>query len=397
MKILNNSIGISDMLAYRDCPRRMSYGMKRHTGIGLQSDDATPEAGSYATDYGSAIHMVIEELEQGSTVDEAIQHAWAKYGHALGPTDIDRLRKDIETYLTRDFPGTRTLASEDEFRVPLFVHPVHGQIYFRFKLDRLYERLDNPGIFLHVDYKSGRWPKSNAEVQEDLQLWAYNWGISEFWPECRSLIQVFDQLNYGQEVTRKSDEQREQIRLWLIEQARAIIDDEDYRPDGLMKPRKNRWCAYCPIMESCPVIEQLSDFALVEIEALAPSEKVGRKTVVSVERERIEEYLERMEDARQAITILERFADAVKDLIREMPEEDRLAAGYKMKPRKKTSFTLEARRRLHERLGEDFYAVAGITKTSLESLLGDDKETLEWALELASVEDGSEVLSRIDP
>lgn len=395
MKIPNNSIGITDTLGYRDCPRRMSYGMKRHTGIGLQSDDQTPEAGSYATDYGSAIHLAIEELEQGSTVEDAITVAWKKHGHKLGPTDIDRLRKDLETYQSRDFPGTRTLASEDEFRVPLFVHPIHGQIYFRFKLDRLYERLDSPGVFIHVDYKSGRWAKSNAEVQEDLQLWAYNWGITEFWPECRSLIQVYDQLNYGQEVTRKSHEQREQIREWLIQQATAIIDDDEVRDDGLMKPRKNRWCAYCPIMESCPVIVELSDFALVEIEALAPAEKVGRKTVVSVDRDHITEYLERMDDVRQAIVILERFADAVKELIRGMPEEDRLAAGYKLKPRKKTEFTLEARRQLHERLGEDFYAVAGITKTGLESLLGDDKETLEWALELADVHEGAEVLSRV--
>ena len=394
MKIPNNSIGISDMLAHRDCPRRMSYGMKRHTGIGLQSDDATPEAGSYATDYGSAIHQAIEELENGATPEDAIAAAWKVWGHRLGPSDIDRMRTDLETYQTRDIKRVRTLASEDEFRVPLFVHPVYGQIYFRFKLDRLYERLDSPGNFVQVDYKSGRWAKSNAEVQEDLQMWAYNWGITEFWPECRNLVQVYDQLNYGQEVTRKSDVQREQIREWLIQTATAVLDDDQVRDDGLLKPRLNRWCAYCPIMESCPVITELTDFALIEIEALAPAEKVGRKTVVSVDRDHIEEYLERMDQAKQAITVLERFTDAVKDLIKGMPEEDRMAAGYKMKPRKKTSFTLEARRQLHERLGDDFYDLAGITKSGLESLLGDDKETLEWALALADVHEGAEVLGR---
>jgi hypothetical protein len=33
-------------------------------------------------------------------------------------------------------------------------------IYLRTRIDRLYQRLDNPGVFVHVDYKSSRWPKT---------------------------------------------------------------------------------------------------------------------------------------------------------------------------------------------------------------------------------------------
>lgn len=395
MELLNNSIGISDLLAHRDCPRRMSYGMKRHAGIGLQSDDHTPEAGSYATDYGSAIHDVIKHLEEAMEAEDAIQSAWNVWGHRLNPGDVDLLREDVKTYLARDHPNTRLLAAEDEFRVPIFVHPTAGQVYFRFKLDRLYERLDAPGVFIHKDYKSSRWAKSPQEVAEDLQMWAYNFGIHEFWPECKSLIQIYDQLRYGTIPTRKTAKQRDQMKDWLIKAATAVIDDEDVRGDGLLRPRYNRWCAWCPIMDSCPVVTELSDFALVEIESLAPAEKVGRKTVVKLDEHPAEVYIERMKAAKDAIVVLERFVEAVKELLRGMPEEERLAVGYVFKQRKSTTFPTEAKEALYEKLGPAFFEIAKITKTGLESYLGDDQETLEWALDQALEDAGAEVLSAV--
>lgn len=395
MELLNNSIGISDLLAHRDCPRRMSYGMKRHTGIGRQSDDQTPEAGSYATDYGSAIHAVLQHLEDAMAAEDAIQSAWNVWGHRLNPSDVDLLRDDVRTYLARDHPNTRLVASEDEFRVPLFVHPDIGQVYFRFKLDRLYERLDAPGVFIHKDYKSSRWAKSPQEVAEDLQMWAYNFGIHEFWPECRNLIQIYDQLRYGTIPTRKTDKQREQIKDWLIKATTAVIDDVDVRDDDLLRPRFNQWCAWCPIMESCPVVEELSDFARVEIESLAPAEKVGRKTVVKLDDHPAHVYIERMADAKAAIVVLERFVESVKELLRAMPAADRVSAGYDFKQRKSTSFPVEAKEALHDRLGPAFYELVKVTKTGLESYLGDDPETLEWALEQALEEAGAEVLTAV--
>jgi hypothetical protein len=189
VELPNNSIGITDLLAYHECPRRFSYGMRRHTGIGLQSDAETPESGSYATFYGSAIHKIIEEVENGATDNDALQAAFDGYAHALDPGDLDMLRQDLATYRARDAGFVKTIANEDEFRVPL--GKIDGkQISFRFKLDRLYERLDAPGHFVHVDYKSSRHAKSESEVHEDKQLWAYNFGIHEYWPEVERLVQL---------------------------------------------------------------------------------------------------------------------------------------------------------------------------------------------------------------
>jgi hypothetical protein len=392
MKLPENSIGATDLLAHRDCPRRFSYGMKRHTGLGLQSDDETPEAGSYATDYGSCVHEVLRHVEDGYSDEDAIQKAWNEWGHRLEPSDVELLRDDIKTYRTRDFPHTRVLSNEDEFRVPLFTHPEHGQIFFRFKLDRLYERVDAPGTFVHVDYKSSRWARSEREVHADLQLWMYNWAIHEYWPECRSLLQAYDQLRYGQIPTRKSDKQRAQIRDWIVKATTAVIDDTEFRGDGLLKPRKNQWCAWCPVMESCSIVPDLTDFALVELDALAPARREGRKTIVDVDENRIRDYVERFGDVRIAMQVLERFNDSVRRVLRDMPAEDRLELGYDLKGRRKTTFSAQALRELHERLGDEFYDLAGVTQTRLKSYLEDDPELLEWALSLGTETAGPEVL-----
>jgi hypothetical protein len=385
----DDSIGISDLLAYLECPRRMSYGMKRHTGIGLQSDDETPEAGSYATFYGSAIHQVIEEVEDGANDDDALQAAFDRYGHALGPADLDMLRDDLSVYRTRDPAGVRTIANEDDFRVPLFKHDGR-QIYFRFRLDRLYERLDAPGHFIHVDYKSSRWPKSEEEVHKDKQLWAYNFGIYEFFPEVERLVQLYDQLRYGQVPTSKNGDQREQMREWLIRGATAVLKDEDWQGDGLLEPRKNQWCAWCPIMESCPIIDALTEFALLEIDTLAPTVKEGRKKVINLDPSLMPEYLDRLEDAKRAIGVLERYRDSVNALLKRMPDHERLDLGYKLRGRKNRVWTAEHKQALHQALGDEFYELVGVTKSGLESILADDAGTLAWALDMALETAGAE-------
>jgi hypothetical protein len=389
VELPDDSIGITDLLAYHECPRRFSYGMRRHTGVGLQSDDETPESGSYATAYGSAIHTIIEEVENGASDNDALQAAFQGYAHELDPSDLDLLRADLETYRARDAGNVRTIAVEDEFRVPLFKH--NGRtIYFRFKLDRLYERLDAPGHFIHVDYKSSRHAKSEAEVHSDKQMWAYNFGIYEFWPEVERLSQLYDQLRYGQVPTSKNAQQREQMREWLIRGATAVLENDDWQPDELLPARKNAWCAWCPITESCPVITALTEFALLEIETLAPAEKEGRKTVLNLDESLLGEYVERLEDAKQAIRILERFRDSVNSLIKRMPEADRLDLGYRLRGKKLRVWTPQHKAELHERLGDEFYELVGVTKSGLESIFADDPETLAWALDRALETAGAE-------
>lgn len=390
MNLPDDSIGISDLIAHGECPRKMSYGMRRHSGRGHQSDTRTPEAGSYATAYGSAIHEVLAGVEDGLGDDAAIQRAWNAYGGHLEPRDLELLRADLETFRRRTFPGAKTVAAEDDLRVPILTREGHT-IYFRFKLDLLLQRLDNPGVFIHVDYKSSRHAKSEADVHSDVQMWAYNWAIHERFPECEQLIQVYDQLRFGQVTTRKSDDQRDEIRKWLVAAVTAVLDDEDVRDDGLLAPNFNRWCPWCPILESCPVVPELTEWALTRIAALAPVEPVPKKDgtpskkmrPVPLDPSRLPTYAEQMEKAATARQVIERFEESVKGLIKEMPAGDRAALGYDLRPRANDAFRPRALEVLHERLGDRFYEIAKLTKSGLESGLADDKDLLDWALGLA--------------
>jgi hypothetical protein len=345
----------------------------------------------WARMYGSAIHEAIAATEDGFSDDEAIQQAWNKYGRLLEPEDCDLLRDDLAIYRRRDFANTRLVASEEEFRVALFEHEGRT-VYFRFKVDRLYERLDTPGLFLHVDYKSSKWAKSEAEVQADPQLWSYNFGVHDVFPECETLMQFYDQLRYGQIPTRKTEKQREQIREWLVRNIRAILEDESVQDDGLLEPSFNEWCPWCPILESCPVVPQLTTWAATRIATLAPERKEGRKTVVDIEPERMEEYTAELAKTTRAVQVLERFAESVKTVIKQLPAEERAALGYEVKERKGRVFTPRAAEALHERLGPQFFEVVKLTKSGLESALGDDPDLLAWALELADETAGAAVL-----
>lgn len=403
MDLLGDSIGITDLLSHRECPRRMSYGLRRHIDIGEQSDEATPEVGAaiHSTDYGSAIHKAIEASEDGFSDEDAIQQAWNEWGHRLTPADLTLLERDLEIYHERDYSGVRTLAVEDDFRVPLFEYKGR-QIYFRFKLDRLYERVDAPGNFVHIDYKSSKWAKSQKEVHEDLQLWAYNFGIHEVFPECDNLRQIYDQLRYGPVPTSKTPAQREEIKAWLIKEVTKVLEDEDVRADGLHKPRHNQWCAWCPIIESCPVIDDLTEFGLVEIAELAPRRPKTKKDGtpgklmedVPLDEDLLPDYARKLDESRAARKVLENFEDRVKALIKQLPPERMKELHWKLQQRGGSVFLPEAAQQLHEQMGPAFYDLVKITKTGLEEGLGADPDLLEWALKLALKTDGAEMLVR---
>lgn len=404
MKLPDNSVGISDLLDHMECARRMSYKMRRHTGPGAQSDLRIPESGAFSG-YGSCFHEMAALLEDGFSEDDAIKKAWARWGRRLDPEDLDLLREDLITYRHRDFPNTRTVAAEDDLRIPLFVHDGE-QIYFRFKLDRLYERLDAPGVFVHVDYKSSKWPRSKAEVDADPQMWAYNLGIHEFYPEVEELEQVYDQLRFGTHTTRKGPPQREQIRDWLIVQTTALLEDEDWQPDGLLTPTYNQWCAYCPLMESCPVVGELTEYALTRIAALAPVQPKLKKDGtpgkqlerVPLDPDAIELYLAERERVKGALKVLSRFDEELAKLVKQMPSQRRADLGYEVHRGRATSFPSYAKEQLLDRLGRRrFLELANITKSGLESALADDEDLREWALSLAETTVGIEKVAKRRP
>jgi len=365
MDLPNSSIGISDITAWMDCPRRMSFSMKRWGDAGEPPEAAIQHA------YGSAIHDVLHGIEEkGLSDDLAVQLAFDKWGWAMRPEELQRLHHDIEVYRSREVVGVNTILNEGEIRVPLMERGGR-MIFFRGKIDRLFNFKANASLFLHVDYKSSAWRKTEAEVHEDLQLWAYNWALFQYFPEIGRLVQRYDQLNYGYETTEKSNAQRDFIGEWLRRQVTAILNDQSFDPaDGLLEPHFNDWCPWCPIIEDCKVIPKLTDFAQRRIALLSPH--VVSIAKVGLDATGIETYVKQLDAVGTARKTLDVFEKSVKDLIRQLPTSDQVALGWKISPRNSDVWDEQALREAHDLLGDDFYRVVALTKKRLDSFFDDD-------------------------
>jgi hypothetical protein len=373
MKFPDNSIGISDLVGYLECPQRAELGMRRHTG------KAAPESWSPANAYGSAIHLGIHVLDETGDVEQAVTTAFREFKQWLDPDGLQLLRDDLDTYLLREPLGYRTVFSEGEIKVPLFVHPTAGQIYFRARIDRLYVREDDDTSFLIVDYKSSRWPKSEDEVMTDPQGWAYQWGVREYMPEIETLNHRYDQLRFGMIETSKNEEQLARMKKWLIEAATAALEDDE------MAPSFNDWCGYCPLRMDCSEIrEGLTDFALARIAVLAPREPKLKQDGTpgkrlgppQLDEERFAEYTAVLPKVDKAKTTLEAFSNTVKATLKEMDLDHRTELGYRLREKKNRGLSANGLRAIHEALGDDFFQIADLSRAAAERFYGKGAEEL---------------------
>lgn len=397
MKLPTNAVGISDILQYRACPQQFAWQMRRHVPLPahLQSyegeKDDPPENEAYASAYGSAIHDAIALVDRDGLSDEqAIDAVWVTYQHWLEPGDIDRLRADLETFHTRTSLGWRVIAVEEDMRVPLLVRDGET-IFFRFKVDALYQHMDNAALFLSRDYKSSRWPKSAKEVHADIQQWSYNWALHERFPEIGTLIQQYDQLRYGSIPTGKNDGQRRTIRDWLVKQVTAILDDD------AVVPKQNDKCQWCPLVMECRETHRSVDYWKAHLAAVAPEGKDGRKTVVDLAAEPFESHVERLPKAKETLKILERYVGTVEADLKAMPEERRGDLGYELsKPKRIKSFSADAKRQIFGLVGDAFFSMASLSQTAVEEFFGSGPDAQEIT-RLASENQGARTLRKRKP
>jgi hypothetical protein len=377
LKLPSNEIGISDILGYRDCAQRMGYGMRRHIELPERfavfegERDDPPEAHSPQSAYGSAFHDMAALIDKEAVTDEAaIERVWPKWQHWLEPEDIERFRADLAALRGRSVLGYRLVAAEVDMRVPLFRTDDGTMIYFRFKIDALYQHLQNPGLFLMRDYKSSRWPTPIEDIHNDLQQWAYNFGVHEMFPECETLVQIYDQLRFDEvEVRQKTDADRANIRDWLIRQIKAILADDT------LKPTQNQWCPWCPLVMECRETVRASEYWKALVDAVAPRERVGRKIEMTLTQD-FSYYVELLTKVTAARKHLEAVEERINNDLRAMPPGIAASYGASLVPgRKLPKFRPSVVRQLHDELGDDFYRIASITKKAVEDTF--DKETAD--------------------
>lgn len=385
LELPGDSVGISDILNYRGCAQRFGFGMRRHVELPERfavfegEKDEPPEHESYASAYGHAAHDGIQIIEDSDcSDDEAIDAVWPFYHHWLEPADIPRLKSDFQTFRQRSDLGWRVWGTELELRTPLLKW--NGRvIYFRGRIDVLYQHIENPTVFMSRDYKTSRWRVSEADVHKDPQQWSYNLLIHDTIPECESLTQIYDQLRFGDIPTSKTDEQRTVIRGWLRQQVKAILGD------NTLRPTINDECQYCPILMDCREVKRATKYTQAKIAAMTGMEEKGRSLIMRLDDSMgYEDYAEFLPKAKMMKKVVDKYVEEVEAALKAMPQSERERLGFDLgRPRRVDRFSPAALRALHERYPDQFYALTTVTKKNLESMFGADSDEMNAILELA--------------
>jgi hypothetical protein len=390
MDLPNDEIGVSDLKGWQECPRRMSYEMKRHSGVELPEARANPH-----TRYGTAVHDGIQHMEDTQAAPEQVVQFLISDGHRwIDPEVADELVADFEEHLRRDEPLEWELIwNEHEIRVPLVVHKGR-RIFYRARIDRLYRHREWPGRYRLRDTKTSRWMRTKEDVDHDEQMSAYDWSVREYLPEVEELEIVYDQLRFGEVSSRRNDDDRRKIHRWLQMGAIAVLDDEERGPDGLLVPEFNQWCPYCPIMTGCPVVPMLTNYAQAEIARLAPEVKEGRTMRPQLDPDVFDVYVDQLPEVMTARGVLERFEKEVKAALLRLPSTEREAYGFGTQARGRDVFSPEALRAAHRLLGDDFYEVVAMSKEALTRAAGSDEAKLKLIIGMADRRPGNPFVVR---
>ena len=359
-------IGISDILAWRECPTRAEFQVRRWTEGG-----DPPGSTNWTNAYGSAIHKAIHLVTtQDLSNDEAIDAVWGEFGGYLDPEHLGLLHDDINCYRAGIPIGFELVAAEANRRVPLFTHEGR-MVYFRFMIDALYRRTDDHTVFYARDYKSSAHRKTQKEVDEDIQMWAYSYAVFSLYPECRSLLQAYEQLKFGTLKTGKSDLQRRQMRAWLIKTVKAML------ADTTMEAKQNQFCPYCPLVITCDQTKRSTRYWRGMLAVMAPLTKEGRKVKVAFQAEGDEleqmmrDELPKMMQTRKHIEAVER---ELKTLIQSLPSEERERLGWRVSDRKSKVIEPDGLRAVHSAMGAAFYETISMSRTAVDHVIGKPKK-----------------------
>jgi DNA helicase-2/ATP-dependent DNA helicase PcrA len=232
-------LSASDIETYRSCPLR--YKFARVLRI--------PSPTTRNQRFGIAVHQVLERYhaEGATTLAQLLallEECWRRAGfgqqgedHALHEKALAALRRYHERLAAQ---RSQPVWFERAFSFSLGRHHVRGRV------DRV-DRLPDGGYEL-IDYKTGR-PKSEQQLQQDIQLSLYAIAAKESWQldaASQSYYYLLDDVKVPLPGTGGQDEW---VRQTAIEIAEAILQ-EHFEPT----PSRNV-CGMCDFRIVCPVAD----------------------------------------------------------------------------------------------------------------------------------------------
>jgi len=218
----------------------------------------------------------------------------------------------------------------------------------------------------HVfDWKTSVVPKSQWEVDNDIQLGIYNIAVLHEYPDAKQVDLTLWYLRdgYGPVFTKRTQTQLRDLVDFLSATYRRIQQDND------PQAKFNKWCQYCPAKNICEVYQAKLAEPVVKVDF----EKIN-----------LEELVSTWEETNHKIKALtaqkQEIEKMVMKILETMPRGE-FTVGNKqvyLRAQKKSSYDPVLLSRILDY--EDFVKVASVTKKNVEALLKEKPELREDAV-----------------
>jgi DNA helicase-2/ATP-dependent DNA helicase PcrA len=236
-------LSASDIETYRLCP--LKYKFSRVLRI--------PEEPTISQRFGLVVHQVLERFHTTDETPSAslghmmelFEAAWRRQGFSNRTAELElraKARSALRAYWERDRQRTsEPLWFERSFSFVLGRHLVRGRI------DRVDRHPD--GSFELIDYKTGV-PKTQRELQDDIQLSLYQMGARDAWGVQTSAQSYYYVLDNEKVFVEHSDTELERVKQAVKDIAESI-QNQRFEP----KP-SHELCSVCDFRLICPAAEK---------------------------------------------------------------------------------------------------------------------------------------------
>lgn len=310
MRLPGNSLGVSDAEQFHLCPKKFFRSMLRHTREEGAPDHELIAHHSEILCFGSCVHDAALLVARNPEIylDDAVDHAWRIWSPYLQPHHHAELRQDVQVIIDRSLEAVDTLdlvTAEEDWKVPVFVGRADGGLdeeegewyYYRFKIDALYRRKDDPSHYVIRDFKTTRRRRWQDDIDSDMQFTAYDFGVREaLGEEVQKVTIWYDQVKHGEVFSSRDQHDRIAFQEYIESTIKAVLDAPT---EEVMDTYKlNQWCGWCPLLEGCGVVDHANDLALIEIAAMKGDMDDAPD---------IKPYIERYERSKLAVKALEEY------------------------------------------------------------------------------------------
>jgi DNA helicase-2/ATP-dependent DNA helicase PcrA len=238
------SLSASDLDLYLTCP--LKYKFRRVFGI--------PQEPTINQRFGILIHSVLERFHKDSGEEaengrerliDLFESGWRRSGFGSSDDELqfrDRAREAMRLYWEREREADGVpVWLERKFDIRIGAHQVRGRVD---RVDRLPD-----GSHELIDYKTGL-RKSEAELENDLQLALYRLAAREAWDIEAASGSYYYVLDADKVAAPTKPDDAERVERTVLEVGEGVLG-QDFEPRPA--PTTCSWCDYrliCPAAES---------------------------------------------------------------------------------------------------------------------------------------------------